>query len=350
MDLRSLGDGSLGLWTRPQALALMTRGTLNRIASRSWQIPFTGVYADAGYELSAVQWAQAAVLASGGAGQPMEYGEPRADGSRRSRLVAVACGRSAARVWGLPLIDDADPATHATEYLLHDVQVWRSLPTMTAPARAGGPDRAGGSDRAGRPDRPQLRRHRLTGLGGGLMQHGTGLWLTTPLRTALDCVTLVSPEAAVCVLDDGLHRELFTSAELTAAVAARAGKPGATALRAAVASADGRSESPNETLARLLLQPTLPGLEPQVQLHDERGRLLARFDFGDRAVRLAVDMDGKRGHAGEQMVAKDRKRDRASARHGWWTERGTWWEVRRDQAAFVARVEQRWEVLRARAA
>ncbi len=338
MDLSSLGEGSLGLWTRPQALALMTRGSLNRIARTSWQIPFTGVYADAGYELSPVQWAQAAVLASGGAGQPLAYGEPRADGSRRSRLVAAACGRSAARVWGLPLIDDDDPATQTAEHLLHDVLVWRSLPTMTAPTRAGGPDR------------PQLRRHRLTGLVGGLVQDRNGLWLTSPQTTALDCVNLLRPEAAVCVLDAGLHRELFTRAELTAAVAARAGKPGARALRDAVASADGRSESPNETLARLLLQPTLPGLEPQVQLHDGHGRVLARFDLGDRAVRLAVDMDGKRGHAGEQMVAKDRKRDRVSARYGWWTERGTWWEVRRDQAAFVARVEQRWEVLRARAA
>lgn len=99
MDLSSLDDGSRGLWTRPQALALMSCGTLNQIARTSWQIPFSGIYADAGHELSPLQWAQAAVLASGGAGQSREYGEPRADGSRRRRLVAAACGRSAARVW-----------------------------------------------------------------------------------------------------------------------------------------------------------------------------------------------------------------------------------------------------------
>lgn len=54
-----------------------------------------------------------------------------------------------------------------------------------------------------------------------------------------------------------------------------------------------------------------------MQLHDGRGPILVRFDLGDPAVRLAVDMDGKCGHAGEQMVAKDCKRDRASARHRW---------------------------------
>ena len=87
-----------------------------------------------------------------------------------------------------------------------------------------------------------------------------------------------------------------------------------------------------------------------MQLHDGRGPILVRFDLGDPAVRLAVDMDGKCGHAGEQMVVKDCKRDRASARHRWWTERGTWWQVRRDQAALVARVEQRWDILHAHAA
>src|SRR5213079_1378479 len=46
------------------------------------------------------------------------------DGSRRRKLRAVASGRSAARVWGLPLIDDDDPATGASEHRIDDVAVW----------------------------------------------------------------------------------------------------------------------------------------------------------------------------------------------------------------------------------
>jgi very-short-patch-repair endonuclease len=105
-----------------------------------------------------------------------------------------------------------------------------------------------------------------------------------------------------------------------------------------VALADARAESPPETLARLLLRPQLPGLEPQVELFDQTARIVARFDLGDRRVRLAVEADGKVAHAGAAMVAKDRRRDRRTEALGWHTERVTWWELRCEQAAFVRRV------------
>jgi hypothetical protein len=98
------------------------------------------------------------------------------------------------------------------------------------------------------------------------------------------------------------------------------------------------------------LLPVLPGLVPQVELYDRFGRLVARFDLGDEEVKLAVDMDGKRGHAGTAMVAKDRRRDRRTEPYGWWTERGTWFEVRRQAREFQARVVGRASMLRRRAA
>jgi hypothetical protein len=75
-----------------------------------------------------------------------------------------------------------------------------------------------------------------------------------------------------------------------------------------VSAADGRAESPAETLVRLLLLPDLPGLVPQVRVLDGR-RVLARFDLADEELMLAVEADGRRGHAGEVMAAKDRARD-----------------------------------------
>ena len=68
------------------------------------------------------------------------------------------------------------------------------------------------------------------------------------------------------------------------------------------------------------------------------GRVVARFDLGDEHARLVVDMDGKRGHAGAAMVAKDRRRDRGTEPYGWRTERGSWFEVRCRQQEFVSRV------------
>ena len=49
-------------------------------------------------------------------------------------------------------------------------------------------------------------------------------------------------------------------------------------------------------------------------------------------------MDGRHGHAGDLMVARDQRRDAQTAALGWLTVRGTWWDVRRGQVAFVRRV------------
>ena len=323
----ALGSGNLGVWTRSEALACTSRHVVRRLLETGlWQVVFPGVYADGGYVLAPEQRAVAAVLASGGGGQPFAVGRPRSDGSHAMLLRAVACGRTAARVWQLPLVDDDDPATGATERLLHDVH-----------SRAGLGVRRGPGSTIGR-QRDELRRHRLRLDRADFVRRPSGLWITTPLRTAWDCAGLLTAEATVCLLDDGLRRGLFSVDDLHRTLAERRGIPGSRRFDDAVARSDGRSESAAETLARLLLLPVLPGLVPQVSLRAPDGRVVARFDLGDEHARLAVDMDGKRGHAGEAMVAKDRRRDRGTEPYGWRTERGTWFEVRCRQQEFVSRV------------
>ena len=330
---------TLGVWTRTQALELISRGTISSlIASGVWRVVFRGVYTDRGHILSPEQWAVAALLATGGATAPVEHAPPQIGGIPRRRFRAVAGGRTAARVWQLPLIDDDDPATGGTERFVHDVRAWRTRGSLIMPAALGDPRGH------------QLHRHQWVLFEGDVVRHANGIWLTSALRTALDCVPLLSHEAAVCVLDNGLHRKLFTTSDLQVALRARVQWPGVGAVRAAVAAADGRSESPNETLARLLLRPVLPGLVPQVAVCDRQGWVIARFDLGDKLLKLAVDMDGKRGHAGTHMVAKDRQRDRRTEAYGWWTERGTWFDVRRQPTQFRERVLARDAALRRRAA
>lgn len=313
-DLSSLGDGTSGVWTRGQALRLLGPRQIDEMVRAGiWQVLWRGVYADGGFAPSPEQRGIAAVLATGGADQPV----PAKDGSGRDVLRAVASGRTAARVWGFALIDD-DLATGAREHLLDDVTVGRRLPPQTC------------TGRTLRPTCAPVRR-------GDVMRLDSGLWLTTPARTLLDVARVLSHEALVCAVDGALHRDQVALSDITSH-AGRRGQLGAPALRTALAVADGRAESPAETLARLLLQPLLPGLEPQVELFDHAARLVARFDLGDRAVRFAVEADGKRGHAGAQMVAKDRRRDRVAEALGWTTERVTWFELRHDQQAFVRRV------------
>jgi hypothetical protein len=327
-DLSALGASTRGVWTREQALALLSERQLRTLLDNGiWQVVHRGVYADAGHVLDAEQRAFAAVLASGGADQPISSGAPLPDGSHRGRLRAVAAGRTAARVWQFPLIDDDDPATGAVEHTIDDVAVWYH-----------GRHRQGPST---------VHRHQLRLGDGDIVRLASGLYVMAPLRTVVDCARLLPFDAAVCVLDDALHRELVSPQQLSLAVRARVGEPGVATLRRSVAAADGRAEAPTETLARLLLKPYLPGLEPQVELFDKGMRLLARFDLGDDELRLAVEADGRGSHSGEAMVAKDRRRDRRTAQRGWWTERATWWDLRRGQRELVRRVVGEADRLRA---
>ncbi|MGI8536712.1 MAG: hypothetical protein ACR2K2_09480 [Mycobacteriales bacterium] len=319
--LSDLGADSLGVWTRAQALTMLSAGEVDALVRRRiWQVVWSGVYADGGFVLDAEQRAMAAVLAAGGADQPVAFGAPDPDtGRQRRRLRAVACGRSAARVWQLPLIDDDDPATGRREAVLDDVASWRHLAPQSCGER-------------------RLCTHEPTFGQGDLIRLPSGLWLTSPLRTMVDSARLLTHEALVCVVDDALHRSLVVPVQLEERSAARRGDEGAPAWRRAVRLADGRAEAPTETLARLLLLPVLPDLRPQVVLYDKAARLVARFDLGDEGVLLAVETDGRAGHAGEQMVAKDRRRDRHAAAYGWWTERATWYDLRRRQDDFRTRI------------
>lgn len=335
-DLSSLGARSLGVWTRAEAQLLLTDDEIGSfVRTGHWEVLWRGVYTDGGSTCSPEQRAVAAVLAAGGSmpGQVQPRSRPTAPARRPPRAAgfrAVAAGRTAARAWGFPLIDDDDPATGALEHGLDDVAVNRRLASQRWRGRRLLPQRI----------LPVPR--------GDVVQLTSGALLTSPARTLADLARLLTHEALVCALDDALHRRLVTPDDLDQRVAALAGSAGGPALRRAVPMADGRAEAPTETLARLLLLPVLPRLEPQVELIDRAARLVARFDLGDRTVRLAVEADGKKGHAGAAMVAKDRRRDRITDKeYGWATERVTWFELRREEQKFVRRVLERHDELTA---
>ena len=306
VSLAALGTAHRGIWTRRHALAVVSRGTVDGfVRRREWRTVWPGVLTDAGTTLDHWQRAHAAALACGAG--------------------AVVCGRTAARLHGLPLIDDHDPATGAQEHLLDDV--------VSCGPRGPLRTRDDGQVRV-------LRRCAAALSGDDVVRTRTGLLVTSPLRTLVDCAGLLSLDALVCAVDRALHRHLVSEADLRRVVDARARHRGVDRLRAAVVLADRRAESPAESLARLALQPTMPGFVPQHRLVGPDGRVLARYDLADEALRLAVEADGRAGHAGERMVVKDRRRDRIGERHGWRTERVTWWELRCERAAFVARIAE----------
>lgn len=305
-DLSTLGASSGGVWTRGQALAVVSADVLRgHLYDGTWRRLLPGTYTDGGFEPDAAIWGWAVLLSAG--------------------EQSVLCGRSAARVWGLPLIDDDDPATSAHEADDHDVAVVHHRGARTwAPA---------GSSAGGVVHRRQLSLSR-----DDVVLHASGMRVTTAVRTLRDLAAVVAPDALVCAVDHALHAGLVTAQALAGEALRARGSRQAPAFRLALEQSDAGAESPAETLARLLLRPHLPGLRTQVRVLQAWGEVIARFDLADEELLLAVEADGKRGHAGRQMVARDRRRDRRTEALGWHTERVTWFELRRQQSAVVRRV------------
>jgi hypothetical protein len=305
-----LGEHTNGVWSAAQARAcgLTDAEVRARLARGEWQRLRRGVYSDGGTTPDAVQRARAALLATGPG--------------------AVVAGRTLVRLLGLPLIDDDDPVTGAAQAGLDDVAV----PATAHPRR-----------------RPTLHVERLQLRPGDLMSVRRCPALALE-RALPGLAAVLTPAALVCVLDAALHEGRTEPERLSELVIAMRGRRNASALRRAVALADGRAESPAETLCRLLLLPVLPGLVPQVEAFDHAARPVARFDLADEGLRLAIEVDGRRGHAGTEMVARDRRRDARTRALGWETERCTWWELRREPDQLRRRILERAGQLRTRRA
>ncbi|MCG7287132.1 endonuclease domain-containing protein [Cellulomonas sp. ACRRI] len=109
-----------------------------------------------------------------------------------------------------------------------------------------------------------------------------------------------------------------------------------------IALADGRAQSPGETLLRWALRSGgLPPPELQVEVVTRRGRFFA--DLGWPALRVAVEFDGYVKYSGAfgstapEAVFAEKQRQDALEEEGWRVLRVTWDDLRAP-APLVARV------------
>ena len=97
-----------------------------------------------------------------------------------------------------------------------------------------------------------------------------------------------------------------------------------------VALADGRSESPGESWARLVMAEVgLPEPELQGLVHDESGAIVARVDFLFRAERVVVEFDGAVKYGGpaaqgQLALVAEKRREDTIRRLGYVVVRLTW--------------------------
>lgn len=222
--------------------------------------------------------------------------------SQRLRLQALAlvvgpeyvvCDYSAAWVWR---VDILPPGSHEDE---PPVAMFRSRPGRLRNAFAASGERA------------MLSRD---------VTVRDGVRLTVPLRTACDCGRLLHRDRGFAALDALLGLGEFTRQELIFEVERFKGMRGVRQLRALAPLADGRAESPPESILRLRaldLGNRLPRMEPQVWVADDDGVLVHRLDLANEEHKLAFEYDGEEFHTTPEQRERDRRRRQWLRARGW---------------------------------
>jgi hypothetical protein len=217
---------------------------------------------------------------------------------------SVVCGRSAANWWG--------PAVAAVD---DDVE-------LLVPS----------ASRAGATQGLRVRRSAVT---GDEVRRVRGLRVTSPVRTAIDLARVRPLVDAVVLVDQFAGAGRVDLPAARGAAAAMSGRD-CRHVRQVLARADGLAGSPQETRLRLLVAGApLPQPVAQFTVLD-RGRFVARVDFGWPEHRLALEYDGL-WHAEPGQFAADRQRLNRLFAAGWRVVFVTATDLRRPEA-LLARI------------
>lgn len=139
-----------------------------------------------------------------------------------------------------------------------------------------------------------------------------GVLVTSPLRTACDLGRLLHRDQAMAALDAMLRTDAFSRARLLSEVARYRGFRGVRQLRELAPLADGRAESPGESILRLRWLDT-PDLAPP-ELQFPVGPWFLDLALPD--IRYGAEYDGEEFH-GPEHAEGDRRRREAMRRMGW---------------------------------
>jgi hypothetical protein len=166
-----------------------------------------------------------------------------------------------------------------------------------------------------------------------------GLACTTLARTVFD-LARVESRASALVLADGALRSGLARADLAAVVDGHRGWPGARQARWAVATADGRAESPLESLGRLAcVEEDLPVFEPQVEVRLD-GELLGRVDGLWRERLVVFEGDGAVKFEGPSVLPALLARQERLREAGLTVVRASWADLTRRRKSWAIGVRR----------
>ncbi|MEV6350945.1 DUF559 domain-containing protein [Actinoplanes sp. NPDC051851] len=178
--------------------------------------------------------------------------------------------------------------------------------------------------------------HTVFGVGDVTLLHG--LRVTTPARTAFDLGRRLHRPDALILMDGMIRRGVLTIGDVAELARRRDQWPGVPRLREIAGLADGRAESPMETLMRLLFHDGgIRAPQPQYEVRDRRGRLLGRVDLGWPAEQVAAEYEGDH-HRERDQFRRDITRMNALQDAGWTVLRFTANDIVRRPQETVSRV------------
>jgi hypothetical protein len=160
-----------------------------------------------------------------------------------------------------------------------------------------------------------------------------GLRVTTAAETILAAARDLGVLDLVILGDSALRLRHCTPTDLE--ITARQRRRGAPLLRRVIPLLDARSESPWESIMRVLHQAAEIPVTPQQEIFDERGRFIARVDLRIDGTRRIHEYDGER-HRDPEVHELDLERDRALLADRWERHGFTSKHLRRDGAAIIA--------------
>lgn len=151
-------------------------------------------------------------------------------------------------------------------------------------------------------------------------------WVTTRVRTALDCACLLPPDEAVAVLDSALREGAVDRDELLLAAAGLPRRYRGSAQRL-ISFASPSAANPFESVLRWIVS-DIPGLQvrPQVRIADGDG-VIGVVDLADEQLRIVIEADSFAWHGDRVSLERDCIRYNRLIAEGWLVLRFSWDQV-----------------------
>lgn len=152
---------------------------------------------------------------------------------------------------------------------------------------------------------------------GAPLQRIHGRLATTPAWTAVELARTLRRPRALAILDAVLFKGCCTRTQLQTAIDEQHGRRGIVTVREMFGYADGRSESPFESEARLIfIDGGLPMPELQYEIVDRCGKLW-RVDFAWPDAKLVAEYESMQWHATPESLKHDRMKVARLQECGW---------------------------------